>query len=504
MRVEEIYPWNQREESSLVCSTTDPRHPLVAEMHSWGKLNISGELRVLSLPCHYDFQNLRLTPAQVRERLGALGRRNVVAFQTRNPLHRAHEELTKRAARKINGTVLLHPVAGITKPGDIDHYTRVRSYRALLERHYNPKRAMLALLPLAMRMAGPREALWHAIIRRNFGANHFIVGRDHASPGNDSKGQPFYRSYAAQDLLTGYSEEIGVQPVPFTELVYLPDEGRYEEISEVSNGKRTVSLSGSMVRENLQNGLSLPKWFTRPEVAAILAQAHPPKHQQGFCLWFTGLSAAGKSTIGEILTILFLEHGRQVTLLDGDIVRTHLSKGLGFSKEDREINIRRIGFVASEIVRHGGVVICAAISPYRATRNECRLMIGSSRFIEIFVDTPLEICESRDPKGMYARAREGQLKDFTGIDDPYEPPTSAEMVMDTVHFSAEENARQVLTYCLERGIVLGSISQNGSQNGRVAHEGKQDQVSARVPLPVKQQSEQLEGAAGRFAVANKS
>ena len=494
MRIEEIYPWDQREEALLVCKTTDPRHPLLAEMHSWGDLNISGELQLLSLPCHYDFQSLRLTPAQVRERLRNLGRRNVVAFQTRNPLHRAHEELTKRAARKINGTVLLHPVAGVTKPGDIDHYTRVRSYLALVERYYNPNRAMLALLPLAMRMAGPREALWHAIIRRNYGANHFIVGRDHASPGSDSKGKPFYAPYAAQELLTQYSKEIGVEPVPFTEVVYVPDEGRYREISEVSKGKRTESLSGSAVKENLQNGSTLPKWFTRPEVAAILAQAHPPRHQQGCCLWFTGLSAAGKSTIAEILTILFLERGRQVTLLDGDVVRTHLSKGLGFSREDREINIRRIGFVASEIVRHGGVVICAAISPYQATRNECRVMVGNDRFIEIFVDTPLEVCEERDPKGMYARAREGQIKDFTGIDDPYEPPTSAEVVVDTVRFSAEENARQVLAYCLERGVVLGLLEPSGHAQAPPALLG----FGVRTTAQKAQSKEQLEGAPLRF------
>lgn len=458
MRVEEIYDWTWRRESQLVCDTTDLRHPLVAELHSWGKLNISGELRVFALPPHYDFQRFRLTPAQVRERLIALGHPNVVAFQTRNPLHRAHEELTKRAARQVDGALLLHPVTGMTKPGDIDHYTRVRSYQALFERHYNAQRTVLALLPLAMRMAGPREAVWHAIIRRNFGASHFIVGRDHASPGKNSKGQPFYGPYAAQELLTRYTDEVGIQAIPFTELVYLPDEDRYEETSQVPDGRRTISLSGSAVREDyLQNGLSLPSWFTRPEVAAILAQAHPPRHRQGFCLWFTGLSASGKSTIAEILTTLLLEHGRQVTLLDGDVVRTHLSKGLGFSSEDREINIRRIGFVASEIVRHDGVVLCAAISPYSATRNECRLLVGADRFIEVFVDTPLKVCEERDPKGMYARARAGAIKGFTGIDDPYEPPVKSEIVLDTVLYSAEENARQVLSYCIKQGVVLGSL-----------------------------------------------
>jgi sulfate adenylyltransferase len=455
MRVEEIYEWNLQEEAQSVYGTTDLRHPLVAEMHTWGKLNISGELRVLALPRHYDFQDLRLTPTQVRQRLNTLGHRNVVAFQTRNPLHRAHEELTKRAAKQIEGTLLLHPVVGIAKPGDIDHYTRVRSYKILVDRYYDNSWTLLSLLPLAMRMAGPREALWHAIIRRNFGANHLIVGRDHASPGKDSNGRPFYGPYEAQDLLTQHSGEIGSKLIPFTELVYLPDEDRYEEIAQVPKGKRTASLSGTEVRDDyLQHGRSLPTWFTRPEVALILERAHLPRHEQGFCVWFTGLSASGKSTTAEVLTILLLEHGRQATLLDGDVIRTHLSKGLGFSKEDRDVNIRRIGFVASEIVRHGGAVISAAVSPYRATRNECRGMVGDDRFIEVFVDTPLEVCEQRDPKGMYDRARKGEIKGFTGIDDPYEIPHSPEITLDTVQFTAEENAEKILSYLAERRFAL--------------------------------------------------
>ncbi len=459
MRVEEIYEWDPEEEARLVCGTKDVRHPLIAEMHSWGKLNISGELKVFALPRHYDFQNIRLTPAQVRERLGTLGHRNVVAFQTRNPLHRAHEEITARAASQIDGTILLHPVVGMTRPGDVDHYTRVRSYKVLAERYYDPRRTVLALLPLAMRMAGPREAVWHGIIRRNFGANHFIVGRDHASPGVDSNNMPFYGPYAAQELFAKYSGEIGVKMVPFPELVYLPDEERFEDATRVPQGRPIASLSGTAVREDyLGRGRSLPQWFTRSEVAQVLAQAHPPQHRQGFCIWFTGLSAAGKSTTAEILTVLLLEHGRQVTVLDGDVVRTHLSKGLGFSREDRDINIRRIGFVASEIVRHGGAVICAAVSPYRATRNECRSMIGSARFIEVYVDTPLEVCEQRDPKGMYARAREGQITGFTGIDDPYEPPNSPEIILETIQSSPEMNARRILSHLMERSFVQDFVS----------------------------------------------
>jgi sulfate adenylyltransferase len=454
MRVEEIYEWNREEEAKLVCGTNDPRHPLVAEMQSWGDVCISGELKVVRLPKYYDFRRLRLTPAEVRTKLSELGHESVVAFQTRNPLHRAHEEMTKRAIQQINGVLLIHPVVGMTKAGDIDHYTRVQSYKVLVDKYYDHGSTMLALLPLAMRMAGPREAIWHAIIRRNFGANHFIVGRDHASPGLDSDNKPFYGPYDAQRLITEHAAEIGVQPMFFSEMVYLTEERRYEESSRVTEGHRTASISGTKVREDfLQRGRPLPGWFTRPEVAAILSAAHPPRHQQGFCIWFTGLSGSGKSTTADILTIMLLEHGRQVTVLDGDVIRTHLSKGLGFSKEDRETNIRRIGFVASEVVRHGGGVICAAISPYSTTRNECRTMIGADRFCEIFVATPLDVCQDRDPKGMYALAREGQLKGFTGIDDPYEPPHNPEITLDTVNCSAEENAERLVAYLIERGFI---------------------------------------------------
>src|SRR5579885_1240678 len=389
MRAEEVFELDRRREARLAYGTEDLRHPTVAEMNSWGGLCVSGELRVIQLPRYYDFRSLRLTPAQVRERLSALGHANVVAFQTRNPLHRAHEELTARAARELDGALLLHPVVGLTKPGDIDHFTRVRSYKVLAERYYDPRRMLLALLPLAMRMAGPREALWHAIIRRNFGANHLIVGRDHASPGRDSAGRPFYGPYDAQELVARFAGETGVRPMPFSELLYIPEEDRYEESSRIPEGKRTASISGTEVRERyLQRGRQLPEWFTRPEVASILAEAHPPRHEQGFCVWFTGLSGAGKSTTAEILAVKLLENGRRVTLLDGDVVRTNLSKGLGFSKEDRDTNIRRIGFIASEIVRHGGAVLCAAVSPDSATRNECRATVGGERFVEVFVDTP--------------------------------------------------------------------------------------------------------------------
>ena len=456
MTVEEIYTWERAAAAQQVFGTQDPAHPLVAEMTRWGSLNLSGPLRVLALPRHYDFTDLRLTPAQTRARLAAAGQTNVVAFQTRNPLHRAHEELTKRAAESVDGTLLLHPVVGLTKPGDVDHFTRVRSYKALLSNYYDGDRAVLALLPLAMRLAGPREALWHAIIRRNFGANYLIVGRDHAGPGNDSTGRPFYGPYDAQELAQQHSAEIGVGVLTFSEMVYLPDEGRYEEASRIPDGAQVASISGTQVRSDyLNRGRQLPEWFTRPEVADILSESYPPRHRQGVCLWFTGLSGAGKSTTAEVLTILLLEHGRQVTVLDGDVVRTHLSKGLGFSKEDRDVNIRRIGFVAAELVRHGGIAVCAAVSPYRATREDVRAMVGKDRFVEIFVDTPIEVCEDRDVKGMYAKARRGEITGFTGIDDPYEAPVNPEITLDTVAFTPEENAQRIVAYLVEHGYARG-------------------------------------------------
>ena len=458
LTIEEIYDWDLDEVAAQVFGTRDSRHPLVAEMNQWGKLNISGRLRVIQLPRHYDFQHLRLTPAQTRETLNRVRNRNIVAFQTRNPLHRVHEEMTKSAIKQLDGVLLLHPAVGMTKPGDVDHYTRVRAYKALSQNYYDPNRIVLSLLPLAMRMAGPREALWHAIIRRNYGANHLIVGRDHASPGLDSNGKPFYEPYGAQDLVQQFSKEIGVGMIPFQELVYLPDEKRYEQVSDVTPRQRVFMISGTEAREEyLSKGRKLPDWFTRPEVGEILAEAYPPKHRQGACIWFTGLSGAGKSTTADVLTVKLLEYGRQVTLLDGDIVRTHLSKGLTFNKDDRDTNIRRIGFVAAEIVRHGGIVIAAAVSPYRATRNEVRSLVGKEHFLEVFVDTPLEICEQRDTKGMYAKARRGDIKGFTGIDDPYERPLNPEITLDAVGRSPEENAHLVLEKLIARGFVRTRI-----------------------------------------------
>ena len=454
MRVEEVFEWDREREAKLVYSTTDGRHPLVAEMSSWGRYYASGPLHVLNLPKHHDFPALRRTPAEVRKLLHGFGNTNVVAFQTRNPIHRVHEEITRRAADQVGGSLLIHPVVGMTKPGDVDHYTRVRTYVILINKYYDQRRTALSLLPLAMRMAGPREAVWHAIIRRNYGSSHFIVGRDHAGPGADSQGKPFYGPYEAQELMARFSEEIGVGMVPYRELIYLPEEDRYEEEASIPPGAKTLSISGTEVRNGyLAAGRQLPAWFTRPEVAEVLGSAFPPKHQQGFCIWFTGLPSSGKSTIAEALAVMLMEHGRQVTMLDGDVVRTHLSKGLGFSKEDRDTNILRIGFVASEIARHNGAVICAAVSPYRSTRDQVRAMTGEGKFFEVFTDTPIEVCEQRDIKGFYARARAGEIKGFTGVDDPYEAPLDPEIALETTGCRPEDNARKIVEHLMKEGLL---------------------------------------------------
>lgn len=477
LHVNEIYSWNHQEECAAVLGSVDTRHPLVAEMKQWGKLYVSGPLQIVDLPKHHDFQSLRLTPMKVREQLAGMGYPNVVAFQTRNPMHRSHEEPTRRAQEFIRGALLIHPTVGITRPGDIDYYTRIRCIRALVSAHYDPSSVKLSIFPLAMRMAGPREALWHMIIRRNYGANHFIIGRDHASPGKDSSGKPFYSAYGAQELAEKYKNEVGVKSITFKEFVYVPDEDRYEEVDKIPGGRKSITISGTEIRENyLRPGKMLPKWYTRPEVARILMRAYPPRHEQGFCIWFTGLPSAGKSTIAEILLSKLNEQGRKVTILDGDIVRTHLSRGLGFSREDRDANILRIGFVSSEIVRHNGVVLCAAVSPYRSTRDQVRSMFPDGNFIEVFVNTPQSVCEQRDVKGLYAKARKGEIKGFTGIDDPYEPPIDPEMTIDTVQKTPEESAEVILDYLEAQEFVVEALPDKDLQEF-VAQELKSREVS---------------------------
>ncbi len=462
LHVEEVWRPDREREAQKVYATADTAHPGVARlMESTGEVYVGGRIEALRLPTYYDFRQLRSTPSQLRAEFQRLGWRRIVAFQTRNPMHRAHQELTLRAAKEVEANLLIHPVVGQTKPGDVDHYTRVRCYQALVPR-YPQHTTALSLLPLSMRMAGPREAVWHAIIRKNYGCSHFIVGRDHAGPGADAKGEPFYGPYEAQELLASQQEELGVTMVPFRMMVYSQDRDRYVGVDEVGENEHTLSISGTQLRSRLADGRELPEWFTYPEVAEELRRTHPPRHRQGFTVFFTGLSGSGKSTVANVLMVKLLESGgRPVTLLDGDIVRTNLSSELGFSKEHRDINIRRIGFVASEITKNGGIAICAPIAPYDSVRREVRSVVEpGGGFALVHVSTPLEVCEQRDRKGLYAKARAGIIKEFTGISDPYEAPSDAEVVIDTSDLSPSQSAQEILLF-LEKQGYLGSSFQEG-------------------------------------------
>ena len=458
LHVEEIYPYDKEAEAKGAYGSTDAKHPSVSRLAKQADHYAAGRLEVIRVPPHYDFVELRRTPKELREHFKSLGWTRVVAFQTRNPLHRAHEELTKRAAEQIGGGLLIHPVVGVTKPGDVDHYTRVRCYRALVDTAYEPGSVVLSLLPLAMRMAGPREALLHAIIRRNYGCTDFIVGRDHAGPGADSTGKPFYGPYDAQEAMKTHQEELGIGMVDFKQMVYLPDEDRYAAVDSVPKGTRTADISGTQVRDDyLAKGLPLPEWFSRPAVAAILNETSPPRFRQGLTIWFTGLSGSGKSTVAHGLIERLAEYGRNVSFLDGDEIRTHLSKGLGFSKEDRDANINRVGYVAGLVNQHGGTTICAVISPYRGPRDNAR-KASKGNFVEVFCDTPLDVCESRDVKGLYAKARnavaEGKGMGFTGVDDPYEEPTDPEVTLDTSKLDVQQCADKIIEKLIELGYIL--------------------------------------------------
>ena len=455
LTVEDIYVPDKAVEAQSVFGTTDAKHPAVAYLNTTaGSHYLGGKLEAIQGPLHYDYKDLRQTPAELRADFASKGWNRIVAFQTRNPLHRAHQELTLRAAKEAEANLLIHPVVGMTKPGDVDHYTRVRCYQAIMG-GYPSGTAMLSLLPLAMRMGGPREAVWHAIIRKNHGVSHFIVGRDHAGPGNDSAGNPFYGPYDAQELLAAHAAEIGVTPVPFRNMVYIEDLDTYVPDDEIPAGTRVLSISGTEQRRRLQLGLDLPSWFTPPAVAVELRRSYPPRSNQGFTLFFTGLSGSGKSTIANVLLTKMLEMGgRPITLLDGDHVRKNLSSELGFSKEHRDINIRRIGYVASEITKNGGIAVCAPIAPYDATRKAVRGMIEPyGGFLLVHIATTVEVCEDRDRKGLYAKARAGILKEFTGISDPYEEPDDAEIVINTGEYSAEESANQIILHLEKEGYI---------------------------------------------------
>ena len=446
---------NKAREAEKVFGADDIAHPAVNYLHhKAGNVYLGGPVTGIQQPVHYDFKARRDTPNELRAYFRKLGWTRVVAFQTRNPLHRAHQELTFRAAKEAQANLLIHPVVGMTKPGDVDHFTRVRCYEAVLGQ-YPASTTHMSLLNLAMRMGGPREALWHAIIRKNHGLTHFIVGRDHAGPGKNSQGKDFYDPYAAQELVAQHQKEIGIEMVDFKQMVYVQEKAQYYPVDEVPDGSTVLDISGTELRRRLREGLDIPDWFSFPEVVTELRRTSPPRARQGFTVFFTGLSGSGKSTIANALMVKLMEMGgRPVTLLDGDVVRKHLSSELGFSKEHRDINIKRIGYVASEITKNGGIAICAPIAPYTATRRAVREMIEAfGAFIEVHVATSVEECERRDRKGLYKLAREGKIKEFTGISDPYEVPTNAELVVETENVDVDNCAHQVILKLESMGLI---------------------------------------------------
>lgn len=444
-------------EAKKVFGTVDDFHPGVDYLiNNSGNIYLGGAIKGIESPNHYDFRDRRNTPNELRSHFAKIGWKKIVAFQTRNPLHRAHQELTFLAAKEVEANLLIHPVVGLTKPGDIDHFTRVRCYEAVLN-HYPTSTTSLSLLNLAMRMAGPREALWHGLIRKNYGCTHFIVGRDHAGPGKNKVGEDFYGPYEAQELFNLYATEMGIEMVDFKHMVYVENRAQYEQIDIINKDDKILTISGTEMRRRLREGLDIPDWFSYPEVVKELRKSHPPKNKQGFTVFFTGLSGSGKSTIANALMIKLMElGGRPVTLLDGDVVRQNLSSELGFSKEHRDINIRRIGYVASEITKNGGIALCAPIAPYEKTRKSVRNEIEHyGAFIEVYVATTVEECERRDRKGLYKLAREGKIREFTGISDPYNVPVNPELVLETEQFEVDECAQKIILKLESMGLIKG-------------------------------------------------
>lgn len=457
MTVTDKWVPNKSLEAEKVFGADDSAHPAVNYLHNTaGNVYLGGPVTGIQQPVHYDFRSKRDTPNELRALFRKLGWRKVVAFQTRNPLHRAHQELTFRAAKEAQANLLIHPVVGMTKPGDVDHFTRVRCYEAVLDQ-YPQSTTTMSLLNLAMRMAGPREAVWHGLIRANHGCTHFIVGRDHAGPGKNSQGKDFYGPYDAQELFKTYEEEIGLEMVDFKHMVYVQEKAQYYPADEVPEGGTVLDISGTELRRRLAEGLEIPEWFSFPQVVSELRRTRPARNKQGFTVFFTGFSGSGKSTIANALMIKLMEMGgRPVTLLDGDIVRKNLSSELGFSKEHRDLNIRRIGYVASEITKNGGIAICAPIAPYATTRRAVREDIETfGAFIEVHVATSIEECERRDRKGLYKLAREGKIKEFTGISDPYDVPENPEMRIETESTEVDNCAHQVILKLESMGLITG-------------------------------------------------
>lgn len=455
LHVRDIWKPNKVEEAQCVYGTTNTDHPGVHYLlHDTKDYYVGGTIEKIALPKYHDFVELRKTPQELKEYFKEKGITKVVAFQTRNPMHRAHVELTTRAMQEIGGHLLLHPAVGLTKPGDVDHFTRVKCYKKLLN-YYPQDSVTLSLLPISMRMAGPREAVWHALIRKNYGATHFIVGRDHAGPGKDRNGRDFYGPYDAQNLVKQYEKEIGVTVIPFNQMVYIEQLKTYVPDNEIPQGTNVLNISGTQFRKMLNDGTEIPSWFSYTEIVEELRKVYRKKSEQGCTIFFTGLSGAGKSTLANALAIKLTElQHRPITILDGDIIRQHLSSELGFSKEHRSINVRRVGFVASEITKNGGIALCALVSPYEKDRMANRHLISEhGGYIEIYVSTPLATCEERDEKGLYAKAKQGLIANFTGINDPYEAPKHPELAIDTTQLDIAQAVELIINKLRDEGYL---------------------------------------------------
>ena len=448
MQISDIWQPDKFEEAQLVYGTTNLEHPGVYYLFKNTKeFYLGGKVKKIEMPFHYDFIEYRKSPNDLKNYFKEKGYKKIVAFQTRNPMHRAHQEITQRIAKSMDAHLLIHPAVGPTKPGDIDHFTRVKCYKNILK-YYPENSVTLSLLPIAMRMAGPREALWHAIIRKNYGCTHFIIGRDHAGPGKDSSGKDFYDPYQAQELVMKYASEIGIEIVLFKEIVYVPEQDCYKTLDEITKDTKFLQISGTQLRNLLKNGSDIPSWFSYKEVIEELRKIYPEKAKQGLTLFFTGLSGSGKTTLANALAIKLSElQSKKISILDGDLVRPILSQELGFSKEHRSLNVRRVGFVANEITKHGGIAIVTLIAPYKEDRDYVRNLIKSSgNYIEIYLSTPLKVCQERDVKGLYQQAQAGIITNFTGISDPYEIPENPELTIDTSNIRISQALDIIINY----------------------------------------------------------